>query len=304
MDALATIPGFRTRASGSEASAWLARAGHCHIQAGGDFAPLDILLFRRRQQLGTQAAPDLVVASLLGKKLAMGLDTGVVEIRVGVHGNFGSTVEEARANALLLIAVADELGINCRVFIQSSPRLQQPWIGRGEALLALQCVASSECEESLARHAAYCWRLVKMVLRTNAAQPSADRIRACLGDHLRVQGSDLDALAVRVQAIAEAPRIPLLASHDGFFEPDVAALRSALVELQAMEPGDYPDAAGVQMLLLGGEQVRAGQELCLVRTESASNERAVKSIERAMVVRAHPRSLPCSDEVLEVCDGG
>src|SRR3989442_918810 len=81
------------------------------VAAGEAFCPLDAQFFAWRQANGFQAVPALATTSLLAKKVAAGVGRVVLDVRVGPHGNFGRTHDEARAHAERLVAVAGHLGI-------------------------------------------------------------------------------------------------------------------------------------------------------------------------------------------------
>ena len=88
LDVLSRIPGYRVDLSAAEVACVLRDCGYAHFVAGERIAPLDARLFTLRQQTGAQTIPALVIASLLSKKIAVGVRTVGLDVRVAMHGNF------------------------------------------------------------------------------------------------------------------------------------------------------------------------------------------------------------------------
>ncbi|MEN3279699.1 MAG: thymidine phosphorylase [Solirubrobacteraceae bacterium] len=110
LDKLDAIPGYDT-APGRERFAAAVRAAGCAIIGQtGDLAPADKRLYAIRDATGTVESIPLIVASILSKKLAAGLDALVMDVKVG-SGAFLPEVEQARelAEAIVEVAVGNGL---------------------------------------------------------------------------------------------------------------------------------------------------------------------------------------------------
>lgn len=156
IDVLAQLRGYRFVLSPNDIREVLARCGYAHFLAGMDCAPLDAALFRYRQKAGAQDVPALAVASILAKKIACGVKFAGLDVRVAPHGNFGGTFAEARESARLFCAVAREAGIRAVALLTDARMPYQPYIGRGEALLALKLVSDGRADHWLCEHAHRC----------------------------------------------------------------------------------------------------------------------------------------------------
>lgn len=264
IDALALIPGYRTVLSTDEIVALLETCGYAHVQAGGRFAPADAALFSYRQRHGAQAVSALAIASLLSKKVAMGVRSVGLEVRVGAHGNFGDT-EAARGNAARFCAVARLLGIDATCILTPGGVPQQPWIGRGEALAGLASVLSGATDAWLGRHLLDCGLWAEKVARGVARGGGSDLAGAFRANVL-LQGGTLegfdevvaDTLAGHVRSVA--------ARHHGIVHYDLGRLRSAVLAARAEESAiAFPDDAGVRLLVEPGRWVRSGDPLISAR---------------------------------------
>jgi pyrimidine-nucleoside phosphorylase len=92
------------------------------------------------------------VASILSKKLAMGIDFASVDIRAFPGGNFGDSLSEAQDNAWIFTETGKQLGIEVCTHISDGTQISQPYIGRSEALLALYEIFSGTENAWLREH--------------------------------------------------------------------------------------------------------------------------------------------------------
>ena len=134
---MAQIPGFKFKLGQSEFEKIIVKSGYAHSLARDDFAPLDAEFFRYRQKIGAQAVGTLAIASLLSKKVASHISEVGLDVRVAPHGNFGSDWKTARKNAKQFCRVAKLLNIRAVCVLTDGTSPYQPFIGRGESLVAL-----------------------------------------------------------------------------------------------------------------------------------------------------------------------
>jgi len=274
IDVLGTIPGYATRLDVSDVKRVLGRCGYVHFLADEEFAPMDAALFAYRREHGAIAVPALAAASLLSKKLAVGVQVVGLDVRVGAHGNFGDTMDEARENARLFCGAARLVGVDATAFLFEAGGAEQPWIGRGEALAAMEQVLSGSADGKLGAHATRCFSMAQEVARVAGilTMPDGGEGRpAILEAHLEAQGSSLSAFRERVASVTAAPHQPVLAETDGAMSVDLAILRDVLtgmqreVEARATERGRFADPAGLVMRASHGNFVRGGDVLAEVR---------------------------------------
>lgn len=109
LDKLESIPGYRTEVSGEEFGKVVTDVGCAIVGAGVGIAPADKRLYAIRDLTGTVESVDLITSSILCKKLAMGLEALVLDVKVG-SGAFMKTMEKATELAHSLVAVANGAG--------------------------------------------------------------------------------------------------------------------------------------------------------------------------------------------------
>jgi pyrimidine-nucleoside phosphorylase len=110
LDKLEAIPGYQVRISAARFQSIVRRVGVSIMGQTEELAPADARIYALRDVTGTVASRPLIVASILSKKLAAGLDALVMDVKVGA-GAFMRDQESARALSRLLREVGQQLGL-------------------------------------------------------------------------------------------------------------------------------------------------------------------------------------------------
>lgn len=291
IDVLQTIPGFNAHLTIQQVTRALSSSGYVHLLADDHWAPLDARLFAYRQATGSQAVPALVIASLLAKKLATGTVAAGLEVRVAAHGNFGENFAAARRHAGRYLRVAKLLDLRPTCVLTDASQPYQPFIGRGESLLALWQVITGAADTWLAGHARICEQIAAAVAANAhpAGTGAAMSLREAQTALLQAHGASWEAFEWRAVAVRAAPRRDLVARQEGFVSYDLSAMRTVLVGRQRDEPspssGAPPDPAGVVLHAQPGQYVRAGEPVASLRAPEGEVD-LVDRIERCVSV--HP----------------
>ena len=109
LDKLESIPGYRTALSLQEFEAVLARCGVSIVGQTPALVPADRVLYALRDRTATVESPGLICASILGKKLAAGLNALVLDVKTG-SGAFLRKLEETEYLASLMVTTAEAAG--------------------------------------------------------------------------------------------------------------------------------------------------------------------------------------------------
>ena len=122
LDKLEAIPGYDTAPDRERFAATVREAGCAIIGQTGDLAPADRRLYAIRDATGTVESIPLIVASILSKKLAAGLDALVMDVKVG-SGAFLPELDQARELAQTIIEVAAGNGLPTAALLTDMDRV-------------------------------------------------------------------------------------------------------------------------------------------------------------------------------------
>lgn len=109
LDKLEAIPGFRTDLDPAEFTRIVRDVGCCMIGQTSEIAPADKRIYALRDVTATVECIPLIVASILSKKLAEGIDALVLDVKVG-RGAFMKTEADAYRLADALVRVGERAG--------------------------------------------------------------------------------------------------------------------------------------------------------------------------------------------------
>ncbi len=137
LDKLESIPGYRVDLSATEFHNVLDQVGYAMAGQTAELAPADKKMYALRDATATIEAIPLIVASIISKKGAAGLDAMVIDVKVG-SGAFMRDESRARALAHALVRTGNSCGIRTRALLTD---MNQP-LGRavGNSLEVKECV--------------------------------------------------------------------------------------------------------------------------------------------------------------------
>ena len=137
LDKLESIPGYRVDLSATEFHNVLERVGYAMSGQTAELAPADKRMYALRDTTATVEAIPLIVASIISKKGAAGLDAMVIDVKVG-SGAFMRDEARAKALAHALVSTGNSCGIRTRALLTD---MNQP-LGRavGHSLEVKECI--------------------------------------------------------------------------------------------------------------------------------------------------------------------
>jgi pyrimidine-nucleoside phosphorylase len=274
LDKLEAIPGYETRLSAAKFKAIVRRVGVSIIGQTDDLAPADRRMYALRDVTGTVPSVPLIVASILSKKLAAGLDALVMDVKVG-SGAFMRTPRAARALGHSLQAVGARLGLPVRALLTDMSTPIGFSIGNAlevrEAIEVLLGKGPDDTRELTlalgvqmllaARREANPERARLLLERALANGAGAERLMRMIAAH----GGDARVVEDPSRLPSARHRVPLPAGRSGFI---VAVEARALGELavalgagrtRADQPVD--PSVGIQLCVRRGSAVQRGQPL-------------------------------------------
>ena len=116
LDKLESIPGYRVDLSTTEFQSVLEEVGYAMAGQTSELAPADKKMYALRDATATVEAIPLIVASIISKKGAAGLDAMVIDVKVG-SGAFMRDEARAQALAHALVKTGNSCGIRTRALL-------------------------------------------------------------------------------------------------------------------------------------------------------------------------------------------
>ncbi len=316
LDKLEAIPGSRSRPEPELVRSTLRKAGVAIIGAGGRIAPADQRLYAIRDVTATVDCIPLIVASILSKKLAAGLDALVLDIKTG-NGAVMTDPTRARELAVRMMDTAAEAGLRASAFLtdMSEPLARSAGnalevhealsVLRGEPADArlMEVIVALGVEVmvlgGLAANANVARAELMKSLATGAAAERFARMVASLGGPVDFLERP-DRYLATASVIVEVPAL-----RDGFVTAiDTRALGLAVVALGGgrTSPGQAVDpAVGLDRLASLTQPMRAGMPLARVHAANADAARqAALAVTRAYAIGEAPPRRP---ELFERIEG-
>ena len=137
LDKFDSIPGYNTNPDIDVFRQVVKNVGCAIIGQTSNLAPADKKLYSIRDIVGTVESLPLITSSILSKKIASGLKTLVLDVKVG-NGSFNSTLEIAQNLAHSLVNVAKGAGLECEAVLTDMNQV----LGRsaGHSLEVIECI--------------------------------------------------------------------------------------------------------------------------------------------------------------------
>jgi pyrimidine-nucleoside phosphorylase len=137
LDKLESIPGYRVNLSATEFKQVLDQVGYAMAGQTSEIAPADKKMYALRDATSTVEAIPLIVASIISKKGAAGLDAMIIDVKVG-NGAFMREEARARDLAHALVSTGNSCGIKTRALLTD---MNQPLGGAvGNSLEVQECI--------------------------------------------------------------------------------------------------------------------------------------------------------------------
>jgi thymidine phosphorylase len=314
LDKLDSIPGYDTAPDLDRFRAVVARTGCAIVGQTAELAPADRRLYAIRDATGTVESLPLIVASILSKKLAAGLDALVMDVKVG-SGAFLPDRSAAEELARTIVEVAQGNGLSSSALLTDMDRVLGRTAGNAvEVREAVDHLTGAARDERL--------REVTLALSAELLALGGLELDAEAGRAAAERALDSGAAAERFAAMVTELGGPpdLLASPDRHLPRapvtleaqtaragtvtglDVRAVGLVVVALgggRTRETDPVDPAVGLTEIAAPGERVEpGGRPLALVHAANAAAAgRAAESLRAAF--RLGDASPPESPAVLE-----
>ncbi|WFM70393.1 thymidine phosphorylase [Halomonas sp. CKK8] len=308
LDKLEAIPGYSVTPDTATFRRLVKELGVAIIGQTADLAPADRRLYAVRDVTATVESLPLIVSSILGKKLACGLDALVMDVKSG-SGAFMPTAEASRELAQTIAEVASQAGTPTTALVTDMSQPLAP--SAGNALEVREALRLLGGEKRHGRLLAVTRDLAAELLLAGRLADSRDAAVARL-DAALSSGAAAERFARMVAGLG-GPND--LLEHPGHHLPEAPVTRAVHAEyrgrVQAMDtralglavvalgggrrvPGEAIDpAVGLSRIASLGEAVDAERPLALVHAASAADaDRAARQVREAIRVGDGPATPP------------
>jgi len=306
LDKLDSIPGYDTRLGLERFRDVVRNVGCAIIGQTAALAPADGKLYAIRDVTATVDIRPLIVASILSKKLAAGLEGLVMDVKVGT-GAFMPTIEEARQLAHELVSVAKAAGLPCRALLTDMNQCLGTTAGNAlEVREAIDVLTTQKTDTRLKtvtlQLASELMHLGGLARTMDDAKALAERAlddgraAACFQRMIAELGGPSDFLEKSERYLPKSKvQRPVILSDSGFIAAiDTRALGLAIIQLGGgrSRPDDRIDySVGSSDVLQLGDKVDDKQPFAQVHAATDEQaERAIRQIKAAVKVKDAPKS--------------
>jgi pyrimidine-nucleoside phosphorylase len=288
LDKLEAIPGFRTDLSAADFARIVGDVGTCMIGQTKEIAPADKRIYALRDVTATVECIPLIVASILSKKLAEGIDGLVLDVKVG-RGAFMKDEMRAKELATALVRVGTRAGKKVTAVLTDMDSPLGTAVGNAnetrEAIEVLHARGPRDLVECTMVLGA------EMLVMGGKAK-SADEARTLLdraiaqGDAVRTMERMIEAQGGDARVAAEPSRlavapvtVPITSASEGtVIFVDALAVGLASVAMgagRARTDASIDPAVGISVDVKPGARVRAGDVLARLHVRDESSASAI-----------------------------
>ena len=306
LDKLESIPGLRTDLDPESFERQVEQVGSAVAAQTDDIVPADGALYALRDATATVPSIPLIAASVMSKKLAIGTDLVLLDVKAG-SGAFMKTPQDAAELAEACAALAKDWGRPTRAAVTDMSQPLGEAIGNALDIVEAVRLLRGELHGRL-RDAAVVFageavsRLLGVPMgegraRAAAALDSGEALEA-FRRMIQAQGGDPRVVDEPEQVLPSAPvRRPITAERAGTLAAvDAEGLGRASGDLGAgrKRKGDPIDpSVGIVFLPKIGDRLVAGQELGRVHARSDGDaEAGIRAVHAAMTIGDEPVEPP------------
>jgi thymidine phosphorylase len=312
LDKLEAISGYTIMPTAELFRRTVKDVGCAIIGQTADLAPADKRIYAIRDVTATVDSVPLITASILSKKLAAGLQSLVLDVKVGT-GAFMTDAAEAETLARSLVEVANGAGVKTSALITD---MNQPLAdAAGNAVEIANCIAFLKGEKAGTRLERIVLAFAAEMLVLSGLEPDRTAAEAkaakalssgaaadVFGRMVHALGGPADIVEKADAHLQPAPVIrPVIAAQSGYLSVgDTRGVGLAVIELGGgrSRPDDTIDhRVGFDRLLPSGTRVEKGDEIG--RVHAANPGDAARAAERlAALYPVTPEAPTLSPDIL------
>jgi pyrimidine-nucleoside phosphorylase len=286
LDKLEAIPGLRTDLSPDDLGRQVERIGCAVAAQSANLVPADGALYALRDATATVPSVPLIAASVMSKKLAVGTDLIVLDVKAG-SGAFMATPQDARELATACLALADRFERRATAAVTDMSQPLGDAVGNAldiaEAVTVLSGKQAGRLRDLSVWFAAHALEIIGDASFDDAQQRAERAIDAGdalerFGDMVAAQGGDRHVVDDPAHVLPSAPVIePLVADQAGTLAAvatDRVGEASAALGAGRRRKGDPVDpAVGIVVRPKIGDRLVAGDRIGEVHARERAGAR-------------------------------
>ena len=293
LDKLESIAGYNVNLETDEFRDIVRSCGFAMAGQTSQIAPADKKIYALRDATATVPYIPLIVASIMSKKLAEGLDALVLDVKTG-SGAFMQRLEDARQLATALVETGETFNVRSQAVISDMSQPLGQFVGNAHEIYECVNILRGETSECSRPTADLSLELAARMILLSGVVGSIDEARTMVDDKLST-GAALERLRRNIgcqkgdQTICDDPsklldrsisQVQIKASRGGFISAiDTLAIGNALVEIGGGRrlAGDAIDhAIGYECVAQLGASVNHSDTIGVLYCRNADNDAVAK----------------------------
>ncbi|HQZ83075.1 MAG TPA: thymidine phosphorylase [Pyrinomonadaceae bacterium] len=286
LDKLEAIPGYNVRLSFAEIKRVMRECGFALAGQTAEIAPADKKLYALRDATATVPYIPLIVASIMSKKLAEGLDALVLDVKTG-KGAFIKSLAESKKLAVALCATGKAFGVRTEAIVTDMNEPLGLYVGNAletyECLLILRNETPTQARRTLELSVELAANVLVQCRIEKTAEKARERVLNVIEN-----GAALEKFEKNIELQGGDPRIcdrpeklirtklketQILADKSGFVEDVDSLIVGECVSIVGggrVKASDTVDhAVGFKCVAKVGDRVKKGETLGVLLTRTA-----------------------------------
>ncbi|MBT2456060.1 thymidine phosphorylase [Streptomyces sp. ISL-86] len=298
VDKLESVPGLRLALDADELRSVAAEAGMVIAGQSDDLAPGDAVTYSLRDVTATVESIPLIAASIISKKLAVGADCVVLDVKYG-DGALIADYDAAAELARTMVGLGGRLGLRCEAMLTDMTQPMGRAVGNALEIKEALAVLGGQHVRGVSETCALLSRVMLQSALPELSDEAADeRVAeaissgAALEQFLRwaeLQGADRASLEDPELLPAARDVTEVRADRDGWIHEvsarriGGAGLRVGAGRISADAPLDH--GVGILVNHRIGDHVTAGTVLAEIHHNGGDVRQAVDEVTQAFVIR-------------------
>ena len=275
LDKLESIPGYNVNLPTDEFRKIVKSCGFAMSGQTDQIAPADKKLYALRDATATVPYIPLIVASIMSKKLAEGLDALVLDVKTG-SGAFMQRLEDSKTLSNALVQTGTRFGVKAEAVVSDMSQPLGQYVGNAHEIYECIQILRGEADERAAATAELSIELAARMLMLTGISESIDKARSTVESKIS-NGEALERFRRNIgcqsgdQSVCDDPeklleagirRHEVKASRSGFVTAiDTLALGNALSEIgggRVRAEDKIDSAVGYECIASLGTELKAG----------------------------------------------